>query len=85
MRQKEQAAELDKKNKLDFALNERDQEIQEGLILDAKKNLIKTLTGLDGDISNEIVELSDFNNVSELEINNYDFKNRFKNRRQQTN
>ena len=85
MRQKEQAAELDKKNKLDFALNERDQEIQEGLILDAKKDLIKTLTGLDGDISNEIVELSDFNNVSELEINNYDFKNRFKNRRQQTN
>ena len=64
------------KNKLDFALNERDQEIQEGLIPEAKKDLIKTLTGLDSDISNEIVKLSDFN-VSELEINDYDFKNRF--------
>ena len=44
--------EREQKNKIDFALNERDQEIQEGIILDAKKDLIKTLAGLDGDISN---------------------------------
>ena len=43
-----------------------------------KKDLIKTLAGLDGDISNEIVKLSDFNNdVVELEINDYDLKNCF--------
>ena len=44
--------EREQKNKIDFALNERDQEIQERIILDAKKDLIKTLAGLDGDISN---------------------------------
>ena len=72
------ADELEQKNKLDFALNERDGEIQEGIILDPKKGLIKTLADLDGNISNEIVKLSDFNNdVVELEINNYDLQNRF--------
>ena len=36
-------------------------------------DLIKTLAGLDGDISIEIVKLSDFDNdVVELEINDYD-------------
>ena len=67
------ADELEQKNKLDFALNERDWEIQEGIILNAKKDLIKTVAGLDSNISNEIVKLSDFNNdVVELEINDYD-------------
>ena len=75
---KQAADELEQKDKLDFALNERDWEIQEEIILDAKKDLIKTLGGLDGDISNEIIKLSDFNNgVVELEINDYDLKNRF--------
>ena len=51
--------------------------MQEWIILDAKKDLIKTLADVDGDISNEIVKLSDFNNdVVELEINNYDLQNR---------
>ena len=73
---KQAADELEQKDKLDFAWNERDWEIQEGIILDAKKDLIKTLADLDGDISNEIVKLSDFNNGAvELEINNYDLKN----------
>ena len=73
---KKQAADkLEQKNKLDFALNERDQEIQEGIILDARKDLIKTLGG---NISIEIVKWSDFNNdIVELEINDYDLKNRF--------
>ena len=76
---KKQAADkLEQKNKLYFSLNERDQEIQEGIILDANKDLIKTLAGLYSNTSNEIVKLSDFNNdVVELEINDYDFKNRF--------
>ena len=35
-----------------------------------KNDLIKTLAGLDGDISDKIVKLSDFNNgIAELEIN----------------
>ena len=69
---------MSKKNKLYFSLNERDQEIQEGIILDANKDLIKTLAGLYSNTSNEIVKLSDFNNdVVELEINDYDLKNRF--------
>ena len=43
-----------------------------------KNDLIKTLAGLDGDISDKIVKLSDFNNgIAELEINYYDLKNRF--------
>ena len=73
---KKQAADkLEQKNKLDCALNERDQEIQEGIILDARKDLIKTLGG---NISIEIVKWSDFNNdIVELEINDYDLKNRF--------
>ena len=47
---KQVADELEQKDKLDFALNERDPEIQEGIILAAKKDLIKTLAGLNGDI-----------------------------------
>ena len=75
---KQAADELEQKDKLDFALNERDWEIQEGIILDAKKDLIKTLAGADDDISDEIVKLTDFNNgVVELEINDYDLKNCF--------
>ena len=78
------ADELEQKSKLDFALNERDGEMQEWIILDAKKDLIKTLADVDGDISNEIVKLSDFNNdVVELEINDYDLKIGLS--RQQTN
>ena len=76
--EKEAADELEQRINFDFALNKRDQEIQEGIILDAKKDLIKTLAGLDDDISDEIVKLTDFNNgVVELEINDYDLKNCF--------
>ena len=76
--EKEGADELEQRINFDFALNKRDQEIQEGIILDAKKDLIKTLAGLDDDISDEIVKLTDFNNgVVELEINDYDLKNCF--------
>ena len=75
---KQAADELEQKDKLDFALNESNWEIKEGIILDVKKDLIKTLAGTDCDISNEIVKLSNFNNgVVELEINDYDFKNCF--------
>ena len=42
-----------------------------------RKEKIQTLAGLDDDISNEIVKLSDLNNgVVELELNDYDL-NRF--------
>ena len=76
--EKEAADELEQRINFDFALNKRDQEIQEGIILDAKKDLIKTLAGLNDDISDEIVKLTDFNNgVVELEINDYDLKNCF--------
>ena len=75
---KQAADELEQKDKLDFALNESNWEIKEGIILDVKKDLIKTLAGTDGDISNKIVKLSNFNNGAvELEINNYDLKNCF--------
>ena len=75
---KQAADELEQKDKLDFALNESNWEIKEGIILDVKKDLIKTLAGTDCDISNEIVKLSNFNNgVVELEINDYDLKNCF--------
>ena len=75
---KQAADELEQKDKLDFALNESNWEIKEGIILDVKKDLIKTLAGTDCDISNGIVKLSNFNNgVVELEINDYDLKNCF--------
>ena len=76
---KKQAADkLEQKNKLDFALNKRNREIQESIILDTKNDLIKIVVGPDSDISNEIVKLNDFNNdVVELEMNGYDLKNCF--------
>ena len=76
---KKQAADkLEQKNKLDFALNKRNREIQESIILDTKNDLIKTVAGPDSDIANEIVKLSNFNNdVVELEMNGYDLKNCF--------
>ena len=75
---KQAADELEQKNKLDFALNQRDQEIPEGTILDTKRDLIKTVGVLDSDISKEIVKLIYFNHdVVELEIRDYDFKNCF--------
>ena len=47
-------------------------------------NQKKNIAGVEGEISNEIIKLIEFNNdVVELEINDYDFKNRLK--RQHTN
>ena len=38
------------------------------MIFDVKKNILKTLAGVDGDISNSVVNLSDLN-VENMEIN----------------
>ena len=38
----------DKKKKLGIVLNERPHQIKKGMIFDAKKNLLKTLAGIDG-------------------------------------
>ena len=56
------------KKKLDIVLNERQHEIKKGIIFDAKKNLLKTLVGIDGDISSSVVNLSNLN-VEKMEIN----------------
>ena len=49
------------------------------MIFDAKKNLLKTLVGIDGDISSSVVNLSDLN-VEKMEINvkEYNLKEQFK-------
>ena len=38
------------------------------MIFDAKKNLLKTLAGVDGNISSSVVNLSDIN-IEKMEIN----------------
>ena len=73
---KQAAEELEQKNKLKLARNERDHEIMKGIVLNAKKDLIITLAGLDGDVSSEVSNLAGFN-IDELETSNYNLKNRF--------
>ena len=65
---KQSQEQEDKKKKLDIVLNERQHEIKKGIIFDAKKNLLKTLVGIDGDISSSVVNLSNLN-VEKMEIN----------------
>ena len=49
------------------------------MIFDAKKNLLKTLAGIDGDISSSVVNFFDLN-VEKMEINvkEHDLKEQFK-------
>ena len=49
------------------------------MIFDAKKNLLKTLVGIDGDISSSVVNFFDLN-VEKMEINvkEHDLKEQFK-------
>ena len=49
------------------------------MIFDSKKNLLKTLAGIDGDISSSVVNLSDLN-VEKMEINvkEHNLKEQFK-------
>ena len=73
---KQAVEELEQKNKLKLARNERGQEIMEGIVLDAKKDLNITLAGLDSDVSSKVSNLAGIN-IAELETSNYDSKNRF--------
>ena len=49
------------------------------MISDANKNILKTLAGIDGDISSSVVNLSDLN-VDKMEINvkEHNLKEQFK-------
>ena len=60
--------EEEQKRRLDIVLNERQCEIEKGMIFDAKKNLLKTLAGIDGNISSSVVYLSDLN-IGKMETN----------------
>ena len=68
-----------KKNKLDIVLNERQCEIEKGMVFDAEKNLLKTLVGIDGDRSSSDVNLSDLS-VEKMEKNvkEHNLKKQFK-------
>ena len=68
-----------KKKRLDIVLNERQREIEKGMIFDAKKNFLKTLAEIGGDISSSVVNLSDLN-IEKMEINvkEHNLKEQFK-------
>ena len=68
--------ELEQKIKLDLARNERDQEIMEGVLLDTKKDLIKMLAGLDGNVSSEVSNLTGLA-MSKIETSNQNSKDHF--------
>ena len=70
------AEELKKRIKLDLARNERDWEIMKGVLLDAKKDLIKTLASLDGNVSSEVSNLTGLA-MSKIETSNQNLKDRF--------
>ena len=65
---KQSQDEEEQKRRLDIVLNKREREIEKGMIFDPKKNLLKTLVGIDSDISSSGVNLSDLN-VEKMEIN----------------
>ena len=65
---KQSQYEEEQKRKLDIVLNERQHEIEKEMIFDAKKNILKILAGVDGDILNSVVNLSDLN-VEKMEMN----------------
>ena len=64
---KQSQDEEKQKRRLDIILNERQREIEKGMIFDAKKNLLKTLAGIDGNTSSSVVNLSDLN-VEKMEM-----------------
>ena len=64
---KQSQDEEEQKRRLDIILNERQREIEKGMIFDAKKNLLKTLAGIDGNTSSSVVNLSDLN-VEKMEM-----------------
>ena len=76
---KQSQEQEDQRKKLDIVPNERQHEIEKGMIFDAKKNLLKTLAGIDGDISSSVVNFFDLN-VEKMEINvkEHDLKEQFK-------
>ena len=64
---KQSPDEEEQKRRLDIVLNERQREIENGMIFDGKGNLWKTLVEIDSDISNSVANLSDLN-VEKMEI-----------------
>ena len=76
---KQSHQEEEQKRRLDIVLNERQREIEKEMIFDAKKNLLKTLAKVDGDISSSVVNLSDLN-IEKVEINvkQHNLKEQFK-------
>ena len=70
------AEELEQKIKLDLARNERDWEIMEVIALDAKKDLIKALAGLDVKVSSEVSNLTGLA-TSKKETSNQNLKDHF--------
>ena len=76
---KQSQYEEEQKRKLDIVLNERQHEIEKEMIFDAKKNILKTLAGVDGDISNSVVNLSDLNvEKMEIDVKEHNLKKQFK-------
>ena len=69
----------EQKRRLYIVLNERQPEIEQGMISDAKKNLLKTLAGIDSNIWSSVVNLSNLN-VEKMEINvqEHNLKEQFK-------
>ena len=70
------AEELEQKIKLNLARSERDQEIMEGIVFNAKKDLIKTLADLDGNVSGEVSNLTGLA-MSKIETSNQNSKDHF--------
>ena len=71
----------EQKRKLDIVLNERQREMEKEMLFDAKKkkNLLKTLVGVDGDISSSVVNLSHLN-IEKMQVNvkEHNLKKQFK-------
>ena len=66
--------------KLDIVLSERQREIERGMVFDVKNiYILKTLVGIDNDISSSVVNLCD-HNVEKIEINlkEHNLKEQFK-------
>ena len=71
----------EQKRKLDIVLNERQHEMEKEMLFYAKKkkNLLKTLVGVDGDISSSVVNLSHLN-IEKMQVNvkEHNLKKQFK-------
>ena len=76
---KQSQDEEEQKRRLDIILNERQREIEKGMVFDAKKNLLKTLAGIDRNISSSVVNLSDLNaEKMEIDVKEHNLKEQFK-------